>query len=94
MAAKLEEEVSERLKNRKKSFIELSVQSEIADNCSMPYELSEERTFAHLREACSEVLYMTSALNDVVEPLSLLRSLKDAREIALNAIKVAVHGLD
>ncbi|WOL13336.1 hypothetical protein Cni_G22106 [Canna indica] len=86
MAAKLEAEVNRRLKIGKRSLIKMLAQNDTTDNISKPSDPCKEQGFADLAKVCHEVLFsMTSALNEAASVN--MCSLKDAREIALKALK-------
>lgn len=87
MAAKLESEVSKHLGSKEGRLIKVSSQNENLDHSSELSEFcKEQEDFADLAKACHKVLfYMMSALNEA-EPVNMLCSLKNAREIASKSI--------
>nr|XP_009385995.1 PREDICTED: DNA mismatch repair protein MSH3 [Musa acuminata subsp. malaccensis] len=87
MAAKLESEVSEHLGSKEGRLIKVSSQNENLDHSSELSEFcKEQEDFADLAKACHKVLfYMMSALNEA-EPVNMLCSLKNARDIASKSI--------
>lgn len=87
MAAKLESEVSERLASKEGRLIKVASQNENLDHSSELSEFcKEQEDFADLAKGCQKVLfYMMSALNEA-EPVNMLCSLKNARDIASKSI--------
>ncbi|CAL9062055.1 unnamed protein product [Musa banksii] len=87
MAAKLESEVREHLGSKEGRLIKVSSQNENLDHSSELSEFcKEQEDFADLAKACHKVLfYMMSALNEA-EPVNMLCSLKNARDIASKSI--------
>uniref|UniRef100_A0A0D3G1W0 DNA mismatch repair protein MSH3 n=1 Tax=Oryza barthii TaxID=65489 RepID=A0A0D3G1W0_9ORYZ len=79
MAAKLQQELSEREKNKFCRLMDVPRESSPKELCAQPYQ--------GLAEACHRILFTVTSAQSNDELTDTLSSLREAREIALKAIK-------
>lgn len=79
MAAKLQQELSEREKNKFCRLMDVPRESSPKELCAQPYQ--------GLAEACHRILFNVTSAQSNDELTDTLSSLREAREIALKAIK-------